>query len=209
MEHIFTLFFVTFSAAFIGVVPPGMLNLTSLKIRLEKGSKNSYMFTLGVAIVIAIQSFLGVQISKYLYNHPEVIDLLMKIAVVIFFILSIYFLISAKKKRDDREKIVSDKKRNDFYKGLLLASLNMLAVPYYSGINAMFRSQNLIDFNPIDTTTFILASSAGTSSVLLIYARYLKNIKIEKNRFGKGINYLLSGLMFSLVIITLIRLFYR
>ncbi len=209
MEHTFTLFFVTFSAAFIGVVPPGMLNLTALKIRLEKGVKNSYMFTLGVAIVIAIQSFLGVQISKYLYNHPEVIDLLMKIAVVIFFALSIYFLISAKKKRDDREKIISDKKRNDFYKGLVLSSLNMLAVPYYSGINAMFRSQNLIDFNPLDTTTFILAASVGTSAVLLIYARYLKNIKIEKNRFGKGINYMLSGLMFLLVIITLIRLFYR
>lgn len=209
MEHYITLFFVTFSAAFLGVIPPGMLNITALKTRIEKGTKNAYMFTLGVAIIILIQALIGVQISKYLYHHPEVIDLLMEIAIVIFLALSIFFYVSARKVSDDREKLVSDKKRNDFFKGLILASLNMLSIPYYSGINAMWRSSNLIDFNPIDTSVFVFSAALGTSAVLLIYIRYLKNIKIEKKRLGKRLNYILSALMFLLFVITIIRLYYR
>lgn len=209
MEHYITLFFVTFSAAFLGVIPPGMLNITALKTRIEKGTKNANMFTLGVAIIILIQALIGVQISKYLYHHPEVIDLLMEIAIVIFLALSIFFYVSARKVSDDREKLVSDKKRNDFFKGLILASLNMLSIPYYSGINAMWRSSNLIDFNPIDTSVFVFSAALGTSAVLLIYIRYLKNIKIEKKRLGKRLNYILSALMFLLFVITIIRLYYR
>lgn len=209
MQYYTTLFFITFSAAFLGTMPPGMLNLTALKIRISKGKKNAYLFTLGVSIIILIQSLIGVQVSKYLYNHPEVIDLLMKIAIAIFFILSIYFYASAKKVKDERKKIASDKKRNDFLKGLILASLNMLAIPYYSGINAMWRSSGWIEFNPIDTTVFVLGAAVGTAAVLFFYIRYFKNFKIEKNRFSKRLNYMLSVLMFILVIITLIRLYYR
>jgi len=209
MQYYFTLFFITFSAAFLGTMPPGMLNLTALKIRVSKGKKNAYLFTLGVSIIILIQALIGVQISKYLYHHPEVIDLLMKIAIAIFLLLSLYFFASAKKVTDERQKIASSKKRNDFLKGLILASLNMLAIPYYSGINAMWLSSGWIVFNPIDTAVFILGASIGSAAVLLFYVRYFKNFKIEKNRFSKRLNYMLSALMIILVIITLIRLYYR
>jgi len=209
MEYYSTLFFITFSAAFLGTMPPGMLNLTALKIRVSKGKKNAYLYTLGVCIIILIQALIGVQVSKYLYNHPEVIDLLMKIAIGVFAILSVYFYASAKKVKDERTKIASDKKRNDFLKGLILASLNMLAIPYYSGINAMWRSSGWIEFNPVDTTVFVLGASLGTAAVLLFYVLYFKNVKIEKHRFSKRLNYMLSALMVILVMITVIRLYYR
>ena len=48
MSHLLVLFFVTFSAAFMATVPPGLLNMSAAKISVEKGPNNAYIFSLGV-----------------------------------------------------------------------------------------------------------------------------------------------------------------
>ena len=40
MTHVLILFFVTFSAAFMATVPPGLLNMNAAKTSVEKGKLN-------------------------------------------------------------------------------------------------------------------------------------------------------------------------
>ena len=44
-------FILGFLASFVAATPPGLLNLTSLKISLEKGKEKSYNFAFGVSII--------------------------------------------------------------------------------------------------------------------------------------------------------------
>ena len=208
MEHLLILFFATFSAAFMATVPPGLLNMNAAKISVEKGKTNGIIFSLGVSTMIIIQAYISVLISKFLFNNPEVIDLLLKIALLVFAFFAIYFFVKAKSKKIEPSKIVKVSKKNSFFKGILLAALNLLTIPYYSGLNAMWNASGWIKFQFRDIATFILAAGCGTFTVLYLYTVYFNKLETKTNRFSKNSNYILSVLMLLLLVITLIRIFY-
>ena len=208
MEHLLTLFFATFSAAFMATVPPGLLNMNAAKISVEKGRTNGIIFSLGVSTMIIIQAYISVMISKFLFKNPEIIDLLLKIALIVFAFFAVYFFVKAKKKKRNRPKIVKVSKKNSFFKGILLAALNLLTIPYYSGLNAMWNASGWIKFQFRDIATFILAAGCGTFTVLYLYTVYFTKLETKNNRFSKNSNYILSALMMVLLVITLIRIFY-
>ncbi|GLU43560.1 LysE family transporter [Allomuricauda sp. NBRC 101325] len=209
MTHILILFFATFSAAFMATVPPGLLNMNAAKTSVEKGKLNGVIFSIGVSATIMVQAYIAVFISKFLYRNPEVIDILFKIAVVVFAFFAIYFFLMAKKKKEQKIKQVNLSKKNSFFKGVLLAALNLLTIPYYSGLNAMWNEAGWIKFEAKDITTFVVAAGAGTFSVLYLYTFYFDKLENKTNRFAKNSNYILSALMLLLLIITLIRIMYR
>ncbi|MDC6365485.1 MULTISPECIES: LysE family transporter [Flavobacteriaceae] len=209
MTHILILFFATFSAAFMATVPPGLLNMNAAKTSVEKGKVNGVIFSLGVSSMIMVQAYVAVLISKFLYKNPEVIDILLKIAIGIFAFFAIYFFVNAKRKKKQKLKKVNLSKKNSFFKGLLLAALNLLTIPYYSGLNAMWNEAGWIKFEAQDITTFVVAAGAGTFSVLYLYTFYFDKLETKTNRFSKNSNYILSALMLVLLIITLIRIFYN
>ncbi|MEM8846016.1 MAG: LysE family transporter [Bacteroidota bacterium] len=209
MTHLLILFFATFSAAFMATVPPGLLNMNAAKTSVEKGKLNGVIFSLGVSSMIMVQSYIAVLISKFLYNNPEVIDILLKIALVVFAFFAVYFFMTAKRKTQGGLEQVKVSKKNSFFKGMLLAGLNLLTIPYYSGLNAMWNKAGWIKFEITDILTFVLAAGMGTFSVLYLYTFYFNKLETKTNRFSKNSNYILSALMLILLIITLIRIFYR
>ncbi|MDF0715169.1 LysE family transporter [Muricauda sp. 334s03] len=209
MTHVLILFFATFSAAFMATVPPGLLNMNAAKVSVEKGKLNGVIFSLGVSSTIMVQAYIAVYISKFLHRNPEVVDVLFKIAVAVFAFFAIYFFMMAKRNKKQTIKEVNLSKKNSFFKGVLLAALNLLTIPYYSGLNAMWNEAGWIKFEAKDITTFVVAAGAGTFSVLYLYTFYFDKLETKSDRFSKNSNYILSALMFLLLIITLIRIMYR
>ena len=208
MEHLIILFFATFSAAFMATVPPGLLNLNAAKISVKKGKNAAVFFSFGVMLVIFIQAYLAVLISRYLYNNPYVIDILLKIAIVVFASLAIYFYLVAKNRPQKKIKKVRVSKKNSFFKGMLLAALNFLAIPYYCGLNAAWKVSGWIKFEWRDIVMFVLAAGLGSFAVLYMYIIYFNRLDIKTERFSKYSDYILSALMLVLLIITLIRILY-
>lgn len=205
--HLLILFFATFFAAFVATVPPGLLNMNAAKTSVEKGKPNGIIYSLGVSTTIIIQAYIGVLISKFLHNNPVVVDILLKIALVVFGFFAFYFFIMAKQNKKPKKKAVKKSKRNSFFKGVLLATLNLLTIPYYSTLNAMWKTAGWIKFEFRDIIVFVLAAGLGTFSVLYLYTIYFNKLETKSNRFSKNSNYILSVLMLVLLVITIIRLF--
>ena len=209
MTHLIILFFATYSAAFMATVPPGLLNMNAAKTSVDKGKLNGIIFSLGVSTIIMTQAYVAVLISKFLYRNPEIIDLLMKIAIGVFAFFAIFFFISAKKNKEKNIRMIKVSKRNSYFKGMLLAALNLLTIPYYAGLNAMWNATGWIKFEIWDIATFVLAAGSGSFTVLYLYTVYFNKLETRTNRFSKNSNYILSLLMVILLTITIIRIFYR
>ena len=203
------LFFSTFFSALIASAPPGLLNMNAAKIGVEKGKANGVIFGLGITTMVMIQAYISVRIAKYFLKHPDVIALLMQIAVVIFAFLSIFFFLKAKKVKVGTKEFQTAKKRNSFTKGFFLTALNLLTVPFYSGLNTVFHSQGLMNYKVIDEIVFILGAGLGTFLLMYLYVFYFNKMERKTNRFSKNANYILSALMLVLLIITLVRIYYH
>ncbi|MFK7750825.1 MAG: lysine transporter LysE [Kordia sp.] len=211
MADLIILFFITFSAALLGVVPPGLINITAAKISTQKGKLNGVIFAIGASIVVMIQAVIAVMISKYLYNNQEVIVVLEKVALVIFGLLGIYFFIIARKKKrkEKRIRMVKVSKKGSFFKGIFLAMLNVLPIPYFIGLNALWRTSGLMEFSIPDVIIFVLGTGFGTFAMLYMYVFYFNKSQSKSGHFSKYSDHILSALMLVLVIVTLVRIFYH
>jgi len=205
--HLLILFLATFSAAFVATIPPGLLNVNAAKTSVEKGKLNGIIYSLGVSSTIMIQAYIGVLISKFLHNNPDVVKVLLQIALLVFGFLAFYFFIMAKKGKKLRKKVPKKSKRNSFFKGVFLATVNLLTIPYYSGLNAMWKTAGWIKFEVQDIVIFIIAAGLGTFTVLYLYTIYFNKLETKTDKFSKNSNYILSALMVVLLIITIFRLF--
>lgn len=207
MQHLLILFFVTFSAAFMATVPPGLLNVNAAKTSVEKDKLNGIVFSLGVSTMIMMQATIAVFISKFLHKNPDVVAVLLKIAIVVFATLAIYFFMAARSNKKKKIKAIKISKRSSYFKGLFLAGVNLLTIPYYSGLNIMWNASGWIKFQILDIATFVLAAGTGTFSVLYLYVFYFNKLEHKTNKFTKNANYILGVLMLVLLIITIIRVY--
>lgn len=209
MTHLLILFFATFSAALMGVVFPGLVNITTAKTSAIRGKQSGVIFAAGASTTVVLQAYIGVLISKYLYNNPAVIDGLLKAALLVFAFFAIYFLVLAR--RDNKAKkvrVVEITKKNLFARGAAISALNVLPIAYFCGLNAAWNVSGWIKFKWQDILTFILAAGLGTFAMLYMYVFYFDKLQEKTDTFSKYSDYILSALMLILLIITLIRIFY-
>jgi len=206
MVQFVILFVATFFAAFFASSPPGLLNMNAAKTSVEKGKKNGVMFSLGISATVALQVYLAVRIAKVLSKNPEIIAILLKIALVIFASLAVFFYVKGKKQKEDNYEILNEKKRGSFTKGAFLAALNLLTIPYYAGLNTFFHAQGFMNYTVLDEIVFIFSASGGTFSVMYLYAFYFDKMQHKTKSFSKNANYILSGLMVVLFGITIFKI---
>ena len=143
------IFFLSLLISFLGVMPPGMLNMSAARISLKEGHNRSFMFSIGVCIVVGLQTYVATIFAKYLNQHPDVTSILKRVAVVIFLLISFYFFMTAKKQASPVSvdaRIKSKKSR--LFQGVFMSALNIFPIPFQAYVvtsllsrdNGKFRS---------------------------------------------------------------------
>ena len=201
-------FIVGYLASLIGLIPPGLLNMTAAKIGVKQGRKPAMVFSLGVLIVVCLQTGLGLAFARYIERHPEVVDVLQKVALGIFLALTFYFFVLAKDTRREIPKGVKRSKTNRFLYGVLLSALNLLPIPYWVYVSISLSALGWFFFDPLVIGWAILGSAMGTFSMLLLYIHFFRR-KLPIGNFGFNLNYLLGTITALISIITVIRLWQR
>ena len=201
-------FIVGYLASLIGLIPPGLLNMTAAKIGVKQGRKPAMVFSLGVLIVVCLQTGLGLAFARYIERHPEVVDLLQKVALGLFLALTFYFFVLAKDTRREIPKGVKRSKTNRFLYGLLLSALNLLPIPYWVYVSISLSALGWFFFDPLVIGWAILGSAMGTFSMLLLYIHFFRR-KLPIGNFGFNLNYLLGPITALISILTVIRLWQR
>ena len=74
-----------------------MLNMSALKISLEKGRESANKYALGVSLIVIPQLLIAVFLTKYIAENPTILETLEKAGIVIFMVLSYYFYKESKK----------------------------------------------------------------------------------------------------------------
>lgn len=202
MDYFYHILYGIFMAYF-GLISPGMLNMTALKIRINTGKFESITFASGASIVVFIQAGIALYFADYFLKNPTIIETLKIIAVFVFFILSIFFFFLSRKKLNPK---TTNSKGNFFLKGIGMSAINMLAIPFYLGLSIYLTSINkLIIAQPY---ILLFVFGAGIGSFLIFYTYILfANIIIKKVSYiAKNINLLLSLLFLLLGIFTVIKI---
>ena len=202
------LFFITYFAAFLGVLPPGLVNMSVAKTCVHRGMRNGIQVALGASLVVVFQAFFAVLLARYIFSNEMVRTTLLRTGVVIFGILAVYFFIKAKKNKVKEVKIPKHSGRLSFFKGVFVAVINVLPLPYFCALSAALNINSSGQEGILEVGLFVLAAAAGTFTSLYIYVVGFNRIQNEPRNFAKYSNYFMAALMIVLVVITLFRMRY-
>jgi len=200
------IFFLGLVVGFIGVIPPGLLNMTAAKISLKEGHVRGIVFSIGACIVVLIQTYIAAIFARYLSNHPEVIDILQRVAFVIFVLITIYFLLVAKAQPKKEIKTEVKSKHSRFFQGILMSAINVFPIPYQAYMTITLASFGWLDFSQISIISYMAGTAMGSFVVFYMYIFFFEKIKSVQFTSQKMMNYLIGGITGVISIITLINI---
>ncbi len=189
--------------AVLGFVPPGMMNMTVVKVALEQSKKKALQFILGTLTILFAQAFVAVSFSQFLTENPVIIKILSYLAIAVFFALSFMFYKNAKS-QNVREGLAN----GTFFSGIKMASLNMLAVPFFLTNSIILKSNKLFFSSLQNNLLFAFGALFGCFLVFFSYMLLANFIQRRAVFIAKNINYILSILFLFLAILASYKTFF-
>lgn len=201
MDYLYHILYGMFMAYF-GLISPGMLNMTALKIRINTGKYESVKFAIGASIVVFFQASIALYFADYFLDNPSVITTLKKIAIFVFCALSVFFFLLSRKELNPKETKTNG---NFLLKGMGLSAINMLAIPFYLGLSIYLTSINKLIIEQPYIMLFVFGAGLGSFLIFYTYIVFANFIINKVSFIARNINIILSLLFLVLAIYTLIK----
>ncbi len=178
--------------------------MNAAKISLKEGHSRGIMFSIGVCITVCLQTYIAAIFARYLNNHPDVVDVLQRVAFVIFVLITIYFLALAQKQ--PKQQTIQPKiksKHSRFFYGMFLSALNVFPIPYQAYMVLTLASFRFMDFEQISIISYVAGAATGTFVTLYIYIFFFDKIKSKSFTSQKNMNYIIGSITGIIAIVTL------
>jgi threonine/homoserine/homoserine lactone efflux protein len=201
---IFFSFIAGYLAAFVGIFPPGLINMTAAKISLEDGKSRAMGFVSGALAVIALQAFISVYGARYIDSHHEVDLILREIGLVIFSLASVYFFFLAKKPElVSQNALVKKTSRSAFLLGLFISAINLFPIPYYVIVSIALASYGLFDFQTAEIYSLVLGILLGSLTVFYAYVVVFNRLRSKTDYLIRNMNVIMGSITSAVSLLTL------
>jgi threonine/homoserine/homoserine lactone efflux protein len=195
-----------FAIASIGIMPPGLINMTAAKVSAVDGRSEAISFASGATVIVLFQTYVALLFAKFIFNRQDIINILQEIGVVLFLGLSIYFFWSARKPKKEKQELKMHSKASRFFLGMLLSFLNLFPIPYYVFVSVTLSAYGYFFFNSFFIYSFVLGVVLGSFTIFYLYILFFKKQE-NKSSFliDKG-NYIIGSITGLVSIITFLKL---
>jgi len=191
-------FVLGFVVSFAGSIPPAGINLTAIRIALEKDKAQALWFSGGAVLIEGVFTFISLHFASYVASHSQWEFWIHWTAVLVFLILGIAAFIPTTPKPEQTVK--KSTLGNDFIYGMFLSVINPLQIPFWLAYGTYFYSNHWLDTSMTTTLVFVVGAMLGTYLLLYIYAVYASKVlaRIMKNTLSgkRVIGYIFLGLAF-------------
>jgi threonine/homoserine/homoserine lactone efflux protein len=201
---VFFSFIAGYLAAFVGIFPPGLINMTAAKISLEDGKSRAMGFVSGALVIIAVQTFISVYGARYIDSHHEVDLILREIGLVIFTLASIYFFFLAKKPQlVSQNALVKKNSRSAFLLGLFISAINLFPIPYYVIVSIALASYGLFGFQTAEIYGLVLGILLGSLTVFYAYVVVFNRLRSKTDYLIRNMNVIMGSITAVVSMLTL------
>ena len=201
---IITALFFGFISAVIGILPPGLINMTAAKVDIKEGKRAALSFVIGAVIVIFFQVYLAILFAQFIGEHPQVVVLLREIGCGIFTLLTVYFLGIAK--TPQKKKIKKQRTSTRFFLGMLLSALNFFPIPYYVVVSLSLASYGWFVFETLSVFVFVLGAVLGSFLVFYSYISFFSKIENKTDFLMRNMNKIIGSITGIIALITLFNI---
>ena len=144
--------------------------------------------------------------ARYLSNHQDVVDVLQRVAFILFVLITIYFLLIAKTEDKPKAELKVKSKKSRFFQGMLLSALNVFPIPYQAYMSITLASFGWMSFEKTSIFSYVAGAATGSFVIFYIYIFFFDKIKSKTLTTQKSMNYLIGAVTGIISIITLFHI---
>lgn len=183
--------------SFLGSLPVGMISLLVVETTINKNAHEGMQVGLGASLVEAIQAFIAISFIALFIAYPTLETLISILSIPIFFILGWQHLSS-----DGQVKQKTAKNRkSSFWRGIVISSLNMLAIPYWILWGGVFMKQGWLQEDTSYLLVFSVGVGIGTFLAMLVYILLGVFLSERLQQYNKWINRFIGVLFWGLALL--------
>lgn len=197
-------FLLGFVASFIGSLPFGVINLTSIDIAVNKNLKSVIRFSIAASIIEFLYALFAIYLIEWLVVRNNITYYINVALIPVFLIIAFTYFRKDGLIRHGRKL---PKQMSSFYKGLLLGLVNPLCIPFWIFYASYFLSFGWIELTNLKIFTMVSGISLGTFAVLLLYGYIGQNIVKRIDFLNVWLNRIIGSTLAILAIIQAIRIF--
>ncbi len=165
-------FFIGLFANFIGYIPPGNINLTLVKITINRGLKQALLFITSFSCVEFFFTYFIMHAAKWLSAQVRLDAIIDWVMVVLFGVLGTITWIHRKKPPETNYS-----EHESIRYGILLGFLNPVQIPFWMITGTYLITHQWILTGKLDLVIFSFGSAAGAFLCLFLYAKFAKYIQ--------------------------------
>lgn len=204
--NIITALFFGFISAVIGILPPGLINMTAAKVDIKEGKRAALSFVFGAVLIIVFQVYIAILFAQFIGEHPKVVVVLREVGGVIFTLLTVYFLVIAKKPHQIKGTIKKQRTSTRFLLGMLLSALNFFPIPYYVIVSLYLASYGWFVFETLSIFVFVLGAVLGSLLVFYSYISFFSKIESKTDFFMQNMNKIIGSITGIIALFTLFNI---
>ena len=177
--------------------------MTVVENTVQRGFRAAWFLALGAALVEGFQAFFALYCTSF-FSVEKTQFTIQVIAAILFLALGFYSFYLAL--RGNNSTLSSKIQLPQFWKGVVISLLNMLAIPYWLVNSAYLDTHGLLHHQLDWTICFCIGVAAGTFLLLLLYAQLAKQILSNLTEVNKWTNIFLGSLLIFLASVQLWQL---
>jgi threonine/homoserine/homoserine lactone efflux protein len=166
-------FAIAFASSFVGTIPPGTLSLTIIQLGLNNQIRVAWRMAFAAAMIEYPYAWIAVEFDHFISRSLNMKDHFHLLSGSVMILLGVLTLWASVKP----SKISKRFQSSGFRKGMLLAILNPLAIPFWIAMTAYLRSQQWVDLSDgLEVQAYLFGVSAGTLALFMLLAYLSKKV---------------------------------
>jgi threonine/homoserine/homoserine lactone efflux protein len=195
--------------SFLGSLPLGSLNVSSMQVAITENIRNAIHFALGVAIVEVLYVRLSLKSIGWIVAHQQAFYILEWITVLVFIIMAASSFRAATRKNPQAKNILLNNNMPRFWLGFTMSAINPVQVPFWFIWSTYLLSNKILSPSAWQFNIYTLGIGTGTllGLALFIFAgRWLLN----KLHASQRAVHIIVGIVFIIsALLQLYRLIYK
>ena len=171
-------FIVALVVNFIGFIPLGNINLTTIQISINKGLKQALIFITTFSLVEGIFTYVLMRFAAWFATKQILLFWLDWILVAVFLVMGVISWVQSKKEMVEGIEI---RNRDSVRMGIILGIFNPMIIPFWMIGGTYLISHQWITTKGFGLELFALGAGTGAFTCLYLFARFAQYIQ---NRFA-------------------------
>ena len=184
-------FFIGVFFSFLGSIPPGTINITTMQYAISNKKSAALSFALACALTEYLYAGIAVKFQIFLTESATIADNFQLISGIVLLLLGVINLTKKKLPEPEPQK---GEKRSAFKKGVLISLANPLAIPFWLAVTAYLQSMGWIILNGYNYLIYVAGISTGT--FLLLFVAIQLGSKFTSIQSNRMIVYRIPGIIF-------------